>query len=73
MVPARPLRIHSPAVSPLRPIGGSHSGQSRLRRVLHAYSRIDPEVGYCQGMGFVTAMLLTYFTGASVCAGACVC
>lgn len=36
-------------------------GQRRLRRVLHAYSRHDPEVGYCQGMGFITAMLLTYF------------
>jgi hypothetical protein len=36
-------------------------GQMRLRRVLHAYSRLDTDVGYCQGMGFITAMLLTYF------------
>lgn len=36
-------------------------GQARLRRVLQAYSRHDPELGYCQGMGFITAMLLTYF------------
>lgn len=35
-------------------------GQENLRRILHAYSRHDREVGYCQGMGFITAMLLTY-------------
>lgn len=36
-------------------------GQDRLRRVLQAYARLDPEVGYCQGMGFLTALLLTYY------------
>jgi len=36
------------------------SGQLCLRRILHAYSRYDSEVGYCQGMGFVTATFLMY-------------
>ena len=35
-------------------------GQDRLFRVLKAYSELDPEVGYIQGMSFITAMLLTY-------------
>jgi len=35
-------------------------GQDSLRRVLVAYSLYDEEVGYCQGLGFITAMFLTY-------------
>lgn len=35
-------------------------GQDCLRRVLRAYSLYDEEVGYCQGMGFIVAMFLTY-------------
>jgi len=35
-------------------------GQDSLRRVLRAYSLYDEEVGYCQGLGFITAMFLTY-------------
>mmetsp|Transcript_1807 Transcript_1807/g.2464 ORF Transcript_1807/g.2464 Transcript_1807/m.2464 type:complete len:388 (-) Transcript_1807:180-1343(-) len=35
-------------------------GQMSLRRILHSYSRYDPEVGYCQGMGFITATFLMY-------------
>lgn len=34
------------------------SGKNRLYNVLKAYSAYDPETGYCQGMNFVTAMLL---------------
>ena len=30
-----------------------------LRHVLRAYSQIDPDVGYCQGMNFIVAMFLT--------------
>jgi len=33
-------------------------GQAALRRVLRAYSIIDPEVGYCQGMNFISAMFI---------------
>ncbi|GBF87851.1 hypothetical protein Rsub_00563 [Raphidocelis subcapitata] len=35
-------------------------GQAALRRVLRAYAALDPEVGYCQGMNFVAALLLSY-------------
>jgi hypothetical protein len=35
-------------------------GQRSLRRVLHAYCARDPEVGYCQGMGFIAAVLLLH-------------
>jgi hypothetical protein len=35
-------------------------GQCALMNVLKAYSLHDPEVGYCQGMGFLTAMFLSY-------------
>mmetsp|Transcript_32008 Transcript_32008/g.70106 ORF Transcript_32008/g.70106 Transcript_32008/m.70106 type:complete len:362 (+) Transcript_32008:1258-2343(+) len=35
-------------------------GQNSLLNVLRAYSVFNPEVGYCQGMGFVTGLLLMY-------------
>jgi hypothetical protein len=34
-------------------------GQRSLFHVLRAYARFDPSVGYCQGMGYVVALLLT--------------
>ncbi|KAL3810425.1 hypothetical protein ACHAXA_005633 [Cyclostephanos tholiformis] len=34
-------------------------GQESLRRVLRAYCMYDTDVGYCQGMNFITAMFLT--------------
>lgn len=40
------------------PSSSSSFGQEQLRRVLHAYAAADEEVGYCQGMGFVVAVLL---------------
>jgi hypothetical protein len=36
------------------------SGRAILKRVLRAYSFLDDEVGYCQGMAFVAAVLLIY-------------
>jgi len=33
-------------------------GQQALGRVLRAYSRYNPTLGYCQGMGFITALFL---------------
>lgn len=36
------------------------SGQNKLFNVLKAYSNFDPEVGYSQGMNFITAMLLMH-------------
>eukprot|EP01114_Cavostelium_apophysatum_P017256 TRINITY_DN5084_c0_g1_i1.p1 TRINITY_DN5084_c0_g1~~TRINITY_DN5084_c0_g1_i1.p1 ORF type:complete len:802 (+),score=205.98 TRINITY_DN5084_c0_g1_i1:158-2563(+) len=35
-------------------------GQQTLLSVLKAFSVYDPDVGYCQGMGFVSALLLMY-------------
>lgn len=36
-------------------------GQKRLCTVLKAYACHDRELGYCQGMGFVTALFLMYY------------
>lgn len=36
------------------------TGQRSLYRVLHAFACHNPKVGYCQGMGFVVALLLMY-------------
>eukprot|EP00812_Abedinium_dasypus_P001528 NODE_1185_length_1216_cov_44.881137.p2 GENE.NODE_1185_length_1216_cov_44.881137~~NODE_1185_length_1216_cov_44.881137.p2 ORF type:complete len:289 (-),score=122.21 NODE_1185_length_1216_cov_44.881137:332-1198(-) len=35
-------------------------GQQQLLNVLRAYSVFNPEVGYCQGMGFICGLLLMY-------------
>lgn len=38
----------------------AEEGQASLRNVLRAYAAYDPEVAYCQGMNFLTGLLLTY-------------
>jgi len=51
---------HSYFSSPLGP------GQLALFNLLKAYSLLDPEVGYCQGLSFVAGVLLlhvSYSTG----------
>lgn len=35
-------------------------GQRSLYNVLRAFSKFSPKIGYVQGMGFITAMFLTY-------------
>jgi TBC1 domain family member 10 len=35
-------------------------GQTSLFRILVAYAQFDPATGYCQGMGFLAALLLAY-------------
>eukprot|EP00742_Colponemidia_sp_Colp-10_P004044 GILJ01004314.1.p1 GENE.GILJ01004314.1~~GILJ01004314.1.p1 ORF type:complete len:159 (-),score=16.76 GILJ01004314.1:7-483(-) len=37
-------------------------GQTSMLRVLKAYSLYNSEVGYCQGMGFITGLLLLYMS-----------
>lgn len=38
----------------------SEQGQSSLRNVLRAYAAYDPEIGYCQGMNFLSGLLLMF-------------
>jgi hypothetical protein len=33
-------------------------GKNRLYNILRAYANLDREIGYCQGMNFIAAMLL---------------
>ncbi len=55
--PALPYgRLHSPT-------RGSHTRarrQQALFNVLKAYSVLDKELGYCQSMSFIVAILLLY-------------
>jgi hypothetical protein len=38
----------------------AENGRESLNNVLKAYSKFDPPVGYCQGMGFIVALFLMY-------------
>lgn len=40
--------------------GAGAAGQAALLRVLRAYAGFDKDVGYCQGMGFIAALFLSY-------------
>jgi hypothetical protein len=55
-------------IPPLRPLfrraEPTAAGQTSLFRLLVAYAQHDPAIGYCQGMGFVCAVLLSYMTEA---------
>jgi len=34
------------------------SGKNKLFNVLNAYAHFDPEIGYCQGLNFIAALLI---------------
>lgn len=52
----RTFPTHTYFMSPLGP------GQLALFNLLKAYSLLDPEVGYCQGLSFVAGVLLLHMT-----------
>ena len=43
-------------------VSGSSSGRQSLYNVLKAYANFDPQVGYCQGMGFIVGLFLMYMS-----------
>ena len=48
---------------PSQPYFAGHlqeAGQSDLHHVLHGYAVADPETGYCQGLSFVTGLILMH-------------
>ena len=53
----RPFPNHPYFSSPLGP------GQLALFNLLKAYSLLDHEVGYCQGLSFVAGVLLLHVSG----------
>lgn len=53
-VAGRTFPTHTYFSSPLGP------GQLALFNLLKAYSLLDPEVGYCQGLSFVAGVLLLH-------------
>lgn len=56
----RTFPTHTYFMSPLGP------GQLALFNLLKAYSLLDPEVGYCQGLSFVAGVLLLHVSFTSL-------
>lgn len=54
IITGRTFPCHSYFSSPLGP------GQLALFNLLKAYSLLDPDVGYCQGLSFVAGVLLLH-------------
>jgi TBC1 domain-containing protein 4 len=54
LIAGRTFPSHTYFSSPLGP------GQLALFNLLKAYSLLDPEVGYCQGLSFVAGVLLLH-------------
>lgn len=46
---------------PSHPRFQNRQGRKELENVLRAYAVHDPELGYCQGMGFLVCMFLLYY------------
>lgn len=58
----REIRQDVTRTFPELPVYMQEKGKEALFRVLKAYSIYDAEVGYCQGLNFVVAVLLMYLT-----------
>eukprot|EP00887_Chlorella_sp_A99_P001441 scaffold8.g1441.t1 len=55
---AHQIRLDTPRTFPANAWVQSGEGQEALARVLYAFARHKPDVGYCQGMNYVAALLL---------------
>jgi len=58
------ISLDIPRTFPESPLFGPEDapGRKLLSNVLHAYSRFDPEIGYCQGISFLGGVLLMHMT-----------
>jgi len=54
--------LHLNGISRINRSDGSVLGKKSLYNVLRAYANHDSTVGYCQGMGFIVGLFLTYLT-----------
>lgn len=55
---AHQIRLDVPRTYPANAWVQSGEGQEALQRVLYAFARHKPDVGYCQGMNYIAALLL---------------
>ncbi|KAH3744286.1 rab gtpase activator [Pelomyxa schiedti] len=58
----RRIRVDLKRTLPKHPFFQSDFGQDCLQRVLRAYAAYNTEVGYCQGMNFISAILLLHMS-----------
>ncbi|DAZ96049.1 TPA: hypothetical protein N0F65_000044 [Lagenidium giganteum] len=56
---ARAMGMGNPTASLNGAPGATEVRQASLRNILRAFSSVNTEIGYCQGMDFVTALLLS--------------
>jgi len=54
------INMDIPRTYPTHPFFAQEHTRESLRNVLHAYAIYDPEVGYCQGMSYITSILILH-------------